>query len=49
VITAKDLTAEDHQRLNGEVSRILQKGETSTEQLLNEVREQLARQAEWRI
>ena len=28
VITAKDLTAEDHQRLNGEVARILQKAAT---------------------
>jgi CheY-like chemotaxis protein len=49
VITAKDLTAENHQRLNGEVSRILQKGTTSTEQLLAEVRAQLARQADFHI
>ena len=45
VITAKDLTVEDHQRLNGEVSRIIQKGTTSTETLLAELRELLARRA----
>ncbi|MEO7319767.1 MAG: response regulator, partial [Chthoniobacteraceae bacterium] len=44
VITARDLTAEDHQRLNGEVARIIQKGATSSEQLLAEVREILARE-----
>jgi CheY-like chemotaxis protein len=44
VITAKDLTAEDHERLNGEVSRIIQKGATSTEQLLTEVRALVTRQ-----
>ena len=44
VITAKDLTPEDHRRLNGEVSRIIQKGTTSAEQLLAEVRAILARQ-----
>ncbi len=49
VITAKDLTAEDHQRLNGEVSRILQKGTTSTEQLLAEIRTLLTRQADFHI
>ncbi len=38
VITAKDLTAEDHRRLNGEVSRILQKGATSAADLLAEIR-----------
>jgi signal transduction histidine kinase/DNA-binding response OmpR family regulator len=45
VITAKDLTVEDHRRLNGEVSRIIQKGSAGTEQVLAEVRHQLARQA----
>jgi DNA-binding response OmpR family regulator len=45
VITAKDLTPEDHQRLNGEVSRIMRKGATSAEQLLAEVRAILAREA----
>ena len=38
VITAKDLTPEDHKRLNGEVERIMQKGATGAEQLLAEVR-----------
>ena len=38
VITAKDLTQEDRRRLNGEVARILQKGATSTDQLLSEIR-----------
>jgi CheY-like chemotaxis protein len=44
VITAKDLTPEDHRRLNGEVARILEKGKTSADQLLAEVREILARE-----
>jgi DNA-binding response OmpR family regulator len=38
VITAKDLTPADNERLNGEVTRIIQKGATSKEQLLAEVR-----------
>jgi signal transduction histidine kinase/DNA-binding response OmpR family regulator len=42
VITAKTLTDEDHRRLNGEVSRILEKGTTSKDQLLAEVRALLA-------
>jgi signal transduction histidine kinase/CheY-like chemotaxis protein len=37
VITAKDLTSEDRARLNGQVSRILQKGAFSLEELLSEV------------
>ena len=45
VITAKDLTPEDHRRLNGEVERIIQKGTTSGEQLLAEVRAILARES----
>jgi DNA-binding response OmpR family regulator len=45
VITAKDLTTEDRQRLNGGVSRIFQKGETSAEELLAEVRALLARES----
>jgi DNA-binding response OmpR family regulator len=44
VITARDLTDEDHRRLNGGVARILQKGATSAEQLLAEVREILAQE-----
>ena len=38
VITAKDLTAEDRERLNGSVVRILQKGAYGREELLAEVR-----------
>jgi GAF domain-containing protein/DNA-binding response OmpR family regulator len=38
VITAKDLTAEDRERLNGSVIRILQKGAYGEEALLAEVR-----------
>jgi DNA-binding response OmpR family regulator len=38
VITAKDLTEDDRRRLNGGVERIIQKGPTSREQLLAEVR-----------
>ncbi|MEO8352919.1 MAG: response regulator, partial [Chthoniobacteraceae bacterium] len=49
VITAKELTAEDHQRLNGEASCILQKGRTSTEELLTEVRNLLALRADWYV
>src|SRR4029077_1704313 len=37
VLTAKDLTAEERQRLNGYVERVLQKGACSREQLLNEM------------
>jgi PAS domain S-box-containing protein len=37
VLTAKDLTAEERQRLNGHVERVLQKGACSREQLLNEI------------
>ena len=43
VITAKDLSQEDHERLNGYVQRILQKGTQSRQQLLGEVRELVAR------
>jgi signal transduction histidine kinase/CheY-like chemotaxis protein len=39
VVTAKDLTAEDHLRLNGYVERILQKGAYSREALLAEIRD----------
>jgi signal transduction histidine kinase/CheY-like chemotaxis protein len=42
IITAKDLTAEDHERLNGSVVRILQKGVYGREDLLAEVRALLA-------
>jgi GAF domain-containing protein/CheY-like chemotaxis protein len=39
VITARDLSREDHERLNGYVQRILQKGAHGRDQLLGEVRE----------
>jgi hypothetical protein len=42
VVTAKDLTAEDRQRLNGSVEKILQKGAYSREALIDEVRELIA-------
>jgi GAF domain-containing protein/CheY-like chemotaxis protein len=42
VITARDLSREDHERLNGYVERILQKGAASRDQLLGEVRELVA-------
>ncbi len=42
IVTAKDLTAEDHERLNGSVVRILQKGAYGREDLLAEVRALLA-------
>jgi len=38
VITAKDLTPEDRRRLNGQVTRILQKSATTREAMLAEVR-----------
>jgi CheY-like chemotaxis protein len=42
VVTAKDLTAEERQRLNGHVERILAKGALGPEALLAEVRELVA-------
>jgi CheY-like chemotaxis protein len=42
VVTAKDLTGEDRERLNGYVEKILQKGAYGREQLLAEVRELVA-------
>jgi CheY-like chemotaxis protein len=38
VVTAKDLTEEDHKHLNGQVSRVLRKGSYSREELLGELR-----------
>jgi signal transduction histidine kinase/CheY-like chemotaxis protein/ligand-binding sensor domain-containing protein len=38
VITAKDLTAKERDRLNGEVSRVLQKGATNRDELLEQIR-----------
>jgi signal transduction histidine kinase/DNA-binding response OmpR family regulator len=45
VITAKDLTPEDHERLNGYVSRVLQKGGLTRDTLLGEVRDLVATSA----
>ena len=42
VVTAKDLTDEDRERLNGGVERILQKGAYTREALLREVRDLVA-------
>ena len=42
VITARDLSREDHDRLNGYVEKILQKGAAGRDQLLAEVREHVA-------
>jgi len=39
VVTAKDLTAEERQQLNGYVETVLQKGAYSREELLNQVRD----------
>jgi len=41
VVTAKDLTAEDLERLNGGVKRIIQKGSHKTDDILNEIRRSL--------
>ncbi|MBI1848344.1 MAG: GAF domain-containing protein [Candidatus Rokubacteria bacterium] len=38
VVTAKDLSPEDRRRLNGSVEKVLQKGATSREEILAEVR-----------
>ena len=42
VITAKELTGDDHERLNGYVQKILQKGAHSRAELLADVRELVA-------
>jgi signal transduction histidine kinase/DNA-binding response OmpR family regulator/HAMP domain-containing protein len=42
VVTAKDLTEEDHRRLNGEVERILQKDAPTRDDMLREVSSTLA-------
>ncbi len=49
VITAKDLTEEDRQRLAGNVATILGKGPGGHDQLLAEVRHLLTRQLEFQI
>jgi signal transduction histidine kinase/DNA-binding response OmpR family regulator len=43
VVTAKDLTEEDHRRLNGEVERVLQKDAPTRDEMLREVSATLAR------
>ena len=45
VITAKDLSPSDHERLNGYVARVLQKGALSRDALLGEVRDLVATSA----
>jgi CheY-like chemotaxis protein len=42
VVTAADLSESDHQRLNGGVLRVLQKGSRSRDELLSELHELLA-------
>jgi len=37
VVTAKDLTAEERARLNGDVERVLQKGAAELDDLLREI------------
>ena len=44
-MTAKDLTPEDRERLNGYVTRVLQKGALSRETLLAEVRDLVVQSA----
>jgi len=39
VVTAKELSAQDRQRLNGSVEKILQKGAYSREELIHKVRD----------
>ena len=41
VITAKDLTKEDHARLSGNVETIMQKGSYSKKELMDEVGEKI--------
>ena len=40
-VAGRELTAEDHQRLNGYVEQILQKGSYTHEELLREVIQQM--------
>jgi CheY-like chemotaxis protein len=42
VLTAKDITAEDRARLNGNVDRVLQKGAFNREELMQEIKRILA-------
>jgi CheY-like chemotaxis protein len=45
VVTSKDLTPEDRERLNGHVDRVLQKGAHNREELLATLRDQIAAHA----
>ena len=45
VMTAKDINTEDRERLDGKVSRILQKGASGREELLAEISQRIARTA----
>ena len=49
VITAKDITAEDRERLNGNVCRVLQKSTFAPENLLAEIRALAAFSSEYSI
>jgi CheY-like chemotaxis protein len=49
VITAKDLTEEDHQRLNGGVEQIIQKGATSQQEVLEMVHAILADKIDYQV
>jgi len=46
VVTAKELTAEEHSRLNGDVERVLQKGASELDELLREIGRVLPRSME---
>ena len=43
VITSKDLTRDDHERLKGNVETIMQKGSYSKDDLLNEINEKISK------
>ena len=47
VITAKDLTSEDHNRLKGNVEAIMQKGSYTKNELLTEVGDRIKKLSEW--
>lgn len=42
VVTSRDLSAEDRARLNGQVQAVLQKGSYTREELLAEIRHEVA-------
>jgi len=41
VLSARDVTAEDRRRLNGNVEKVLSKGARSNDQVLTEIRENI--------